>query len=129
MLSIGADDRQRYCDGFGRRSFLQAGVLGLSGLGTADLLRLKARAAQTNSSGRDTAVILIWLDGGPTHMDTYDYKSAAPAEYRGPMKAIQTNVPGIEICDQMPRQAKVMDKLAIVRSLYHTTGDHFAGAH
>jgi hypothetical protein len=129
MLTIGANDRKRYCDGISRRSFLQAGVLGLSGLGMADLLRLKASAAQSNSTARETAVILIWLDGGPTHMDTYDYKSASPADYRGPMKAISTNVSGIQICDQMPRQASIMDKLTIVRSLYHTTGDHFAGAH
>jgi hypothetical protein len=126
MLQITANDRYRYCDGLSRRSFLQAGALGLTGLALPDWLRLKAQAG---SSSRDTAVILIWLDGGPTHMDTYDLKPLAPAEYRGPFKPIKTNVPGVEISELMPRQAQVMDKLAILRSLYHTTGDHFAGAH
>src|SRR5262249_32978010 len=85
--------------------------------------------AERGGDRKDTAVILIWLDGGPTHIDMYDPKPAAPAEYRGPLKAAATNVPGIDICELMPEQAKVADKLAIVRSLYHTTGDHFAGAH
>jgi hypothetical protein len=126
MLRISGNDRHRYCDGLSRRSFLQAGLLGAAGLALPDFLRAKAQAAQ---SSRDTAVIMIWLDGGPTHMDMYDVKTQAPAEYRGAMKTTRTNVPGIEICDLMPEQAKVADKLAIVRSLHHTTGDHFAGAH
>ncbi len=128
MLQITANDRHRYCDGLSRRSFLQAGFLGMAGLGLPEFMRLRAQAGSSPGM-RDTAVIMIWLDGGPTHMDTYDLKPAAPAEYRGPLKATQTNVPGLDICELMPRQALVMDKLAIVRSLYHTTGDHFAGAH
>src|SRR5207244_6752444 len=94
-----------------------------------DDLRLQALAAPTSRAARETAVILIWLDGGPTHMDTYDLKMNAPAEYRGPMQPTRTSVPGIDICELMARQARVMDKLAIVRSLHHSTGDHFAGAH
>ncbi len=126
MLRISGNDRHRYCDGLSRRSFLQAGLLGAAGLALPDALRLRARAGQ---SGRDTAVIMVWLDGGPTHMDTYDVKTQAPAEYRGAMKTTRTNVTGVEICDLLPEQAKVADKLAVVRSLHHTTGDHFAGAH
>lgn len=126
MLSISAKDRHRYCDGLDRRSFLKAGFLGAAGLALPDFLRLKTQAGQ---STRDTAVIMIWLDGGPTHMDTYDIKTEAPAEYRGTMKTTKTVVPGIDICDHLPRQARLMDRLAIVRSLHHTTGDHFAGAH
>ena len=129
MLNVAATDRHRYCDGLSRRSFLQAGFLGVAGLSLSGWLRLKASAAQNGKATRDTAVIMIWLDGGPTHMDTYDLKLSAPAEYRGAMKPTKTNVPGIQICDLMPEQAKLMDKLAIVRSLHHTTGDHFAGAH
>jgi hypothetical protein len=129
MLRLTANDRHRYCDGLSRRSFLQAGVLGLTGLALPDLLRHKAVAAEKGKTTRDTAVILIWLDGGPTHMETYDLKPDAPAEYRGPMKGIKTNVTGINICDLLPHQAKVMDRLAIVRSLNHSTGDHFEGAH
>jgi hypothetical protein len=129
MFTVHGNDRHYYCDGLSRRSFLQAGALGVAGLALPDLLRLRADATTSNAATRDTAVILIWLDGGPTHMDTYDLKPNAPLEYRGPMSATRTNVPGIDICDLMPRQARIMDKLAIVRSLHHTTGDHFAGAH
>jgi hypothetical protein len=129
MLRIAANDHHRYCDGLSRRSFIQAGVLGLAGLALPDWLRHQASAAPKERSTKDTAVILVWLDGGPTHLETYDLKPAAPAEYRGPLKGIKTNVPGIEICSLMPQQAKLMDKLAIVRSLNHTTGDHFEGAH
>ncbi|HXG13029.1 MAG TPA: DUF1501 domain-containing protein [Gemmataceae bacterium] len=129
MLRITANDRHRYCDGLSRRSFLKAGFLGVAGLALPDWLRLRSHAAEQGQPVRDTAVILIWLDGGPTHMDTYDVKTGAPAEYRGAMQTTSTNVPGIAICDLMPRQARVMDRLAIVRSLHHTTGDHFAGAH
>jgi hypothetical protein len=126
MFTIHGKDRHRYCDGLTRRSFLQAGALSAAALALPDLLRLRA---STTQPARDTAVILIWLDGGPTHLDTYDPKPNAPAEYRGPMQFSRTNVPGIDICSLMTRQTRVMDKLAIVRSLHHTTGDHFAGAH
>lgn len=129
MLNIAMNDRHRYCDGLSRRSFLQAGFLGAAGLALPDWLRLRANATEKNEGSRDTAVILIWLDGGPTHMDTYDLKPDAPAEYRGALKPIRTNVPGIDLCEHFPEQAKVADKLAIVRSLHHTTGDHFAGGH
>jgi hypothetical protein len=129
MLHLSANDRHRYCDGLSRRSFLKAGALSIAGLSLADLLRARAQATQAGTPTRNTAVILVWLDGGPTHMDTYDLKPNAPMEYRGPMQGTQTNVPGIQICSLMPRQAAIADKLAIVRSLAHTTGDHFAGAH
>jgi hypothetical protein len=129
MLNVAMNDRYRYCDGLSRRSFLEAGLLGAAGLALPDWLRLKATAAENGQTTRDTAVIMIWLDGGPTQLDTYDLKPDAPAEYRGAMKPIHTNVPGIDICEYMPEQAKVMDKLTIVRSMNHTTGDHFAGAH
>jgi hypothetical protein len=126
MLHLSANDRHRYCDGLSRRSFLRVGSLGLAGLALPEFLRLKA---QTPSATRDTAVILIWLDGGPTYMDTYDLKPDAPNEYAGELRPIATRAPGVQICELMPEQAKVMDKLSIVRSLHHSTGDHFAAAH
>jgi hypothetical protein len=127
MLRIDFGDRtQRYCDGLSRRSFLRAGALGLAGLTLPAWLEHKAQAG---ASAKDTSVILIWLDGGPTHMETYDPKPEAPAEYRGPLKAIPTKVPGIYLNELMPRHAQVMDKVSIVRSLHHDNGDHFAGAH
>jgi hypothetical protein len=129
MLNIPATDRHRYCDGLTRRSFLQAGALGALGLSLPDLIRARAHASGSATATRDTAVILVWLDGGPTHMEMYDLKPNAPAEYRGPLRPTRTNVPGLDICELLPRQARIADKLAIVRSLHHTTGDHFAGAH
>src|SRR5262245_47031271 len=129
MLHIPATDRHRYCDGLTRRSFVQACALGAAGLALPDLFRLRGAASEAGRSTRDTAVILVWLDGGPTHMEMYDLKPNAPAEYRGPLRPVRSNVPGLDISELMPRQARVMDRISIVRSVHHTTGDHFAGAH
>ncbi len=125
MFRIDAGRTPRYCDGLSRRSFLQLGVAGMASVGLGDVLR--ARAA--SSARKDTAVILVWLDGGPSHLDLYDLKPDAPAEYRGFWKPIPTNVPGIQITEMFPKQARVADKFSIVRSLHHDTGDHFAGGH
>jgi hypothetical protein len=119
----------RFCDGLSRRTFVRVGFLGLAGLGLPDLLRLRARADESRSGRRDTAVIMFWLDGGPTHMDTYDMKPNAPAEYRGAFSPIRTNVPGIQVCELLPEHAKVMDRMSILRSVHHNNGDHFAAAH
>jgi hypothetical protein len=112
-----------------RRTFIKAGFLGLGGLSLSELLRMRAQAAATGAARKETAVIMFWLDGGPTHMDTYDLKPNAPAEYRGSFQPIRTNVPGIEVCELLPEHAKVMDRLAILRSVHHNNGDHFAAAH
>jgi hypothetical protein len=109
-----------------RRSFLQLGVAGMASLGLPALSR--ARAA-SDSAKKDTSVILIWLDGGPGHMDMYDMKPEAAAEYRGIWMPIRTRVPGFDITELYPRQAQVTDKFSMVRSLHHDTGDHFAGGH
>ncbi len=117
----------RYCDGMSRRSFLQLGVAGI--LGLPSLLQGKEAARAATGSSKETAVILIWLDGGPSHMDLYDMKPDAPAEYRGIWKPIRTKVSGFDITELFPKQAEVTDKFSIVRSLHHDTGDHFAGGH
>ncbi len=117
----------RYCDGVSRRDFLHLGVAGMASLGLPQLLQ--AKAASPTASRKNTSVILIWLDGGPGHMDMYDMKPDAPAEYRGIWKPIPTRVPGFDITELYPLQAKVTDKFSVVRSLYHNTGDHFAGGH
>ncbi|HJT34049.1 MAG TPA: DUF1501 domain-containing protein [Pirellulales bacterium] len=101
-----------------RRSFLQAGALGVGGLTLADWLRLRAEGAARPAAER-TSVILFWLSGGPGHMETWDPKPLAPAEYRGPLGAIDTNVPGIQFSELMPEQAKLMDRLAVVRTVNH----------
>ena len=116
MLTIWGD-RQRYCDGVNRRNFLRLGAFG-AGLTLADVLRIKAAqdpAAVKTSSQK--AAIMIYLPGGPSHMDMYDLKPEAPIEFRGEFKPIATNVPGVQICEHMPRQARMWDKLACVRSI------------
>lgn len=113
MLTFLGRNRQ-FCDGVSRRDFLKAGALAIGGLSLADVLRLQARAGNT---GRAKSVIMIYLPGGPTHHDTYDMKPKAAVEYRGELNPIKTNVPGMEICELMPRQAQIADKLSIVRGI------------
>ena len=129
MFRIDAGRTPNYCDGLSRRNFVQLGVAGMASVGLADVWRARAESNRLGTPAKDTSVILIWLDGGPGHMDLYDMKPEAPAEYRGFWRPIPTNVPGFEITELFPLQAKVADKFSIVRSLYHNTGDHFAGAH
>ncbi len=118
----------RDCDGVTRRSFLQAGVLGLGGLSLPGLQRLRAEGA-ADGAGRDRSVILFWLSGGPGHMETWDPKPDAPGGFRGPFGAIPTSVPGVHFGELLPEQARRMDKLAILRSVNHGTGDHTKGNH
>ena len=128
MFRIDAGGAGRYCDGINRRSFVQLGVAGMTSLGLPQILQAKEQSAHSGTT-RDTSAILIWLDGGPGHMDLYDMKPEAPAEFRGIWRPIRTNVSGIEITELFPKQAKVADRFSIVRSLHHDTGDHFAGGH
>ena len=107
-----------------RRSFVKAGVLGSMGLTLADLFRADARAS---TSTRQTSVIILWMRGGPSHIDMWDMKPDAPADYRGEFGSIATAVPGIRMCELMPRSAKTLDKWAIVRSLHHHDAGHSTG--
>jgi hypothetical protein len=108
---------RRFCDSVSRRSFLQVGAFG-AGITLADLLRARATAATRRQPSRSQkAAIMIYLPGGPSHMDMYDLKPEAPAEFRGEFKPIKTNVPGVEICEHFPLQARMFDKLACVRSI------------
>lgn len=129
MFRLELGPTSRYCDGLSRRSFLQLGVAGMGAAGLSQILRAKEASAAAGGPKKDTSVILLWLDGGPGHMDMYDMKPEAPPEYRGIWRPIKTNVPGIEITELFPLQAKVADKFSIVRSLHHDTGDHFTGGH
>lgn len=129
MFRIEAGRTGRYCDGINRRSFVQLGVAGMASVGLSGVLRARELSSQPGRDLRQTSAILIWLDGGPGHMDMYDMKPEAPSEYRGLWRPIPTNVPGFEITELFPKQAQIADKFSVVRSLHHDTGDHFAGGH
>jgi hypothetical protein len=119
----------RTCDGLSRRSFLKVGFLGLAGLTLADHLRLKAQAQQEGRTTRDTAVILLWLGGGPSHIDMYDLKPDAPAEFRGEFRPVATNVSGVRVSEHLPRHTRIMDRVSVVRSVTHTNAGHGMGTH
>jgi hypothetical protein len=107
---------------------LKAGVLGAAGLGLADLLRREAQAEATPSkSDRKPSVIILWMRGGPSHIDMWDPKPNAPAEYRGEFGTTTTNVPGITLSDMLPMSARLMDKWSIIRSLHHNDAGHSTG--
>ncbi len=114
---------EHFCDGVTRRGFLQVGALG-AGLSLAELLRLRAGAAQAGAGKTSPkSVILIYLPGGPSHMDMYDLKPDAPKEFRGEFNPIKTNVPGVQICEHFPLQARMWDRLACIRSVV-TVDEH-----
>ncbi len=123
MLTFWSGESTRLCSGISRRGFLKIGALGAGGLTLADLLRSQAQAAD-GATPRAKSIIMICLFGGPPHMDTYDLKPEAPAEYRGELRPIKTNVPGVDICELFPLQAKMWDKLAVIRSVVAGQADH-----
>jgi hypothetical protein len=110
-----------------RRDCLQLGLGALTGAGLADLLRFSAHAEGTKS--RRGSCILIWLDGGPSHFETFDPKPEAPVEIRGEFGSIPTKVPGVHFSEHLPKLAAIADKFSIVRSVCHNQGNHGAGNH
>ncbi len=127
MLRIDGHSFQN-CSGVTRRSFLQIGAP-LLGLGVADLLRLESQAAEAGRPTSKKSLIIFWTDGGVSQQDSYDVKPDAPAEYRGMYQPIGTTVPGVVLSERLPLQAKVMDRLSIVRSVHHENGIHAPSAH
>ena len=125
MLTLQTGFASRNCQRLTRRAALRAGFLGAAGLALPDYLRAKQEQGATN----DKAVILIWLDGGPSQLETYDPKPDAPAEYRGPFGVCKTRTPGVLVSALMPETARRIDKVSLVRSLHHDNGDHFAAGH
>lgn len=108
-----------------RRSVLKASLAGLAGISFADLLRTRHAAAATGTpSPRNKSVILIWMTGGPSHIDTWDVKPDAPVEIRGPFGTIGTKLPGIRFCEYLPKQAAMMDKLTVIRSVDARFSNH-----
>src|SRR5688572_25634232 len=125
MLTIynSAPGKQSFCDGISRRNFLKIGSLGLGGLCLPQLLHAEAASGIRRSH---KAVIMIFLPGGPSHQDMFDLKTDAPSEIRGEFRPMATNVPGIEICEHLPRLARLADRYSIIRSMVGAEDRHDA---
>ena len=123
------------CDGVTRRDMLKVGALSFFGLSLPEFLALKADAETAKVPGKngkqakDVSVILLWMGGGPSHIDTWDPKPKADVSIRGPFEPLQTNVAGIQIGENLPRLARVMDKMAVIRSVSHGDGAHERAQH
>ncbi|MBI2808114.1 MAG: DUF1501 domain-containing protein [Planctomycetes bacterium] len=111
--------------GYSRRNFLKASLAGIAGLSVPRLLESQAHASAAGQSPRrNKSVILLWMAGGPSHIDMWDMKPDRPPENRGPFSPIATRVPGVRICEYMPRQAAMLDKFTIIRSMDATHSNH-----
>lgn len=121
MLLVGRQ-RQRTCQTLSRRAFLQVGASSVLGLSLADALRAKEAGGRNPGSAK--AVILLWLWGGPSQLDTFDPKPNAPLEYRGPFATIPTRIPGVRFTELFPKLAGASDKLALIRTLVTPSNDH-----
>jgi hypothetical protein len=119
MLTI-LGPRGRFCDGVSRRSFLKVGALGLGGLTLPDLLRCEAASGRRSHK----SVIVVYLSGGLAHQDTFDLKPNAPKEVRGEFNPIPSSLPGVPVCELLPRMAKCMDKVALIRSITGLADEH-----
>src|SRR5438132_11951072 len=130
MLTIYDQNRAGSSNGPTRRGFLRLGALTLGGLTLGDVLRLRAEIPLSGQLP-PKSVIMIFLSGGPSHLDMYAMKPGAPSEYRGEFRPIKTNVPGVEVCELMPLQAKIADKFAILRGVrfteLHTANEFYSG--
>ena len=128
MASNGKSNAVSICPGpIKRREFLRIGLSGFATLSLPALFQLRARAATEKPNAR-TAVILVWLRGGASHLETYDPKPDAPSEFRGVFSPISTCVPGMQISELLPRHAKIADKFTLLRSMAHNGGGHPAGS-
>ena len=117
------------CDRISRRRAIHIGALGAFGLSLPDLVRAETSGLVHPGAKSRKSVILVWMHGGPSQLDTFDMKPNAPAEFRGPFQPIGTSLPGLDICELLPAHAKVMDKCTVIRSFSHGNGDHWAAAH
>ena len=127
MFELHAQQPSRRCDGLHRRSFLKVGSLPFFGLSLATLLESRAQAAGTTTD--NLSCILLWCDGGLSTIDTFDMKPDAPREYRGDFKPISTSVPGLTVCEHLPRVAQQMHRIGQLRTIAHTGGQHAEACH
>src|SRR5262249_24339358 len=121
MLTLHGPKRSGFCDGITRRNFLRIGGLAMGGLSLRQLLEAEARAGIKNSH---KSVIIVYSPGGRSPLETFDMKPDAPAEIRGQFKPISTNLPGVHICEHLPRLAQMMNKVTVIRSLADAVDDH-----
>jgi hypothetical protein len=128
MLSL-TGSPTRPCDGLDRRELLRVGGLSLAGLSLPRLLAAEAASPRPATRRPARSCLLLFLEGGPSHIDLWDLKPNAPDNVRGEFQPIATTVPGVQVCDQLPRLARQMHHLAQVRSVTHRINDHNAGAY
>jgi uncharacterized protein (DUF1501 family) len=123
--------KRSFCDGVTRRDFVRLGTVSLFGLGITlpDLLAARAQATQQGQTPQDISLIFLFLHGGLSTIDTFDLKPDAPAEFRGEFRPVDTNVPGVRVCEHLPRLARQMDKVALIRSFRHHNSDHGRADH
>ncbi|HEV3342092.1 MAG TPA: DUF1501 domain-containing protein [Pirellulales bacterium] len=129
MLRVLLNRFDRDCEGTTRREFLKIGALGSGAIALPHLLAARAEAKAAGKPVKDTAVVWVWLGGGPTHIETFDPKMSAPAEYRSITGEVSTKLPGVTIGGTFPQLASVADKLVLVRSFAHTNSGHGGGTH
>ncbi|HKI31163.1 MAG TPA: DUF1501 domain-containing protein [Gemmataceae bacterium] len=129
MFRILGPRNRTNCDGSTRRDFLKVGALGLGGFVLPDLLRARAAARAAGKTVRNTSVVWLWLGGGPTHIETFDPKMSAPAEFRSIVGSVKTNLPGVEVGGVFPKVAGQADRWAFVRSFAHDNSGHGGGTH
>ena len=132
MFQVSTDRASKDCSGATRRDFLQVGALSALGLGMADYFRLQSFANETAPAGRRRAnvnCILLWMQGGPSHIDTLDPKPDAPAEIRGEFSTILTRIPGVRVCEHLPLLANQFDKLSLIRGHDPMNGSHGVADH
>ncbi|MFO0178756.1 MAG: DUF1501 domain-containing protein [Planctomyces sp.] len=129
MLDLVFGRSRKNCEGTSRRDFLRVGGLGLSSVSLSTLLQQKSLAAEQGQRTSDKSVIWLWLSGGPTHVETFDPKMTAPAEYRSVTGEVQTNLPGVTLGGNFQKMSQVADRMAFVRSFAHTNSGHSGGTH
>jgi uncharacterized protein (DUF1501 family) len=130
MLHVDTRHGTRHCDGLTRREMLRVGALGVAGLSLPNLLHLQAAAAASGGKpGKARSVVILFLNGGPSHLDMFDLKPDAPEEIRGTFRPIDTRVPGIRISEHLPRLAQLADRFTLVRSMQHRANNHPPGTY
>ena len=129
VLDLVFGGRHRNCEGTSRRDFLRIGTLGMGACSLPGLLQAREAARLAGKSTQDTSIVWLWLSGGPTHVETFDPKMTAPAEYRSTTGEAKSKIPGVTIGGTFPKMAGVLDKMALVRSFAHRNSGHSGGTH